>query len=227
MTISSWTSRSLFAVSAVLAFALPTSAFAAVKIVDVMYDPPGADQGREWIQVENIGTTSVNLAGYRLYEGGTNHKLFVAAGTSTLAAGAKAVIATDPAQYAADHPAFAGTVFKSSLSLSNVGETIVLKDAKLAVVDAYTYSAPPVVKEPLPAKNVKAKNSSSASRTASAAQAAAVPLAQLPLVPALPSVWVYGLGLLTLLTLGAGAALYAWPRLGDETSLATEEFNIE
>jgi hypothetical protein len=234
MTKSSWTSRSLFA--ALLAvLMLPSYALAGAKIVDVMYDPPGADQGREWIKVANTGAVPVNLAGYRLYEGGTNHKLTVAAGTSTLDAGAVAIITTDPGQYEADYPAFAGAVFKSSFSLSNVGETIELKDPSLAVVDTYSYTAPPVAKEPLPAKavkpaksvstsaQVKTKNGSSTYAAANS-QAAALPLAA-PL-SAVPMPWVYALGTLTFLVLGTGASLYVWPERR-ATSGPAGEFELE
>lgn len=217
-------------------FVVPTGALAAVKITDVMYNPPGADPGREWIQLTNTGTSSVNMAGYRLHAGGVNHKLVVAAGTSTLAAGAEAIITTDPGQYAADYPAFAGTVFKSSFSLSNTGETISLKDASLGIIDTYSYTAPPVVKDPVPVKSAKSvtnvstpAKSAHASYSAGGNQAAAALLA-LPAVPALPKPWLYGLGLAAILALGAGAALYARPGALDaatETSYAADEFNIE
>jgi hypothetical protein len=231
MTISNWTSRSLFAATILVTLSAPTAAFAAINIVDVMYDPPGADSGHEWIEVSNTGTDSVNLASYRLFEAGTNHKLTVTIGTSTLPAGAKAIIATDPMQYKADHPSFAGAVFKSSFSLSNTGETIEIKDASLAVVDSYSYVAPPVVKEPAPAKALKAtkvakptKTVASTTTKKSATQAAAVPLA-LPTLPAIPSVWLYGLGLAVLLILGAGATLYAKP--ASVTQSGAGEFELE
>jgi len=240
MTKSSSTSRSLFILLLTAAALAPTSAFASVHIVDIMYDPPGADQGREWIKITNTGDAPVDIAKYRLYEGGTNHKLTVAAGTSTLPAGAVAIIATDPAQYAADNPAFAGAIFRSSFSLSNVGETIELKDPLLAVVDTYSYTAPPVVKEPLPPKvtkppksipiatKTKTSTGNASSYTAGANQAASVALV-LPALGALPSVWYYGMGLAALLVLGAGAALYARPSTFGvpATSSPREEFELE
>lgn len=241
MTKSSSTSLSFFTAALALSLlccAVPAQALAAVRIVDAMYDPPGADQGHEWIKIANTGPTPVSIAGYRLYEGGTNHKLSIASGTSTLDVGAVAIITTDPGQYEADNPSFAGAIFKSSFSLSNVGETIELKDPLLKVVDTYSYTAPPVVKEPLPAKvakpakstltAAKANTGSAPSYTAGANQAASVALA-VPVLGGLPSIWFYGLGLAALLVLGAGAALYARPISvnGLETSYAQEEFNIE
>ena len=216
---------------------MPTSAFAAVKIVDVMYDPPGADAGHEWIEVTNTGPDAVNLTTYRLFEGGVNHKLAAATGAASLAAGAKAIITTDPAQYAADNPGFSGSVFKSSFSLSNTAETISLKDAKLTTVDTYSYTAPPVVKAAAPVKAPKAVKAPKVKTTKAtkmstpyigASQSAAVSLANLPQLPAIPRLWLYGLGLATLLLLCAAATVYAWPVTPTlATSGPSEEFELE
>lgn len=226
MTISSSTFRRILLSAAVFFICtLPTSALADIKIVDVMYNPPGNDQGHEWIEIENTGTSTSNLTGYRLFEGGVNHKLAVAVGTSSLTAGAKAIITTDPGQYAADYPSFAGAIFKSSFSLLNSGDTIELKDPALAVVDTYSYTAPPVVKAPA----AKAASSSAKKYPASAYKAgdeqAAAPAASLPALPAVPSALLYGFGLVTLLILGAGAALYARPAAG--TNGSAKEFELE
>ncbi len=210
---------------------LPVNASAAIRITDVLYDPDGVDSGREWIHITNTGPDAVSLSGYRLFEGGTNHKLTVTSGTSSLPVGGEAIITTDPAQYKTDHPKFAGAIFKSSFSLSNTGETIELRDSTLHTVDTYSYIAPPVVKAQKAAKTSKKVSSSlpksANSGTYSGNQAAAVALSDLPSMPALPSVWVYGLGLGAVLLVGAAAALYARPLSKSETYTAAGEFNIE
>jgi hypothetical protein len=243
MTISNSTFRKITATlcPALIFFAVPAMALASVHITNVMYDPEGADAGHEWIEIANQDSTPVNLYGYRLGEGGTNHKITVVSGTSTLLAGATAVIVTDPAEYSLEHPSFAGTVFKSSFSLSNTGETIELKDAKLSVVDSYNYTAPPVVKA-VPVKKAKklsAKSKSALSQTNAKVTTpfgggdsgtAALPLVGTPGLPALPTSWAYGLGLAALLVVGGGAALYAKPAsqsIRFETLSDEEEFNIE
>lgn len=234
MTISTWTSRSLLFIAVnLLIFVHATSALAAVRIAGIMYDPPGADEGHEWIQLTNTGTDAVNLAGYRLFEGDTNHKLTVAAGTSTLLAGVEAIIATDPAQYESDHPDFRGTIFKSSFSLSNTGETIALKDAKLAVVDTYSYTAPPAATKPVPSKVASTKKTSyapgksSTSYDAGANQAAALPLAHLPSLPEVPRPWLYLAGVVSLILLGATTVLYAKAAPVAVTAGTGEEFELE
>jgi hypothetical protein len=233
MTKSSSTFRRILISAAVFFICvLPANALAAIRITAVEYDPAGADAGREWIKITNTGPDAVLLSDYRLFEGGVNHKLSAAGGASALDAGAVAIIATDPAQYLADHPSYEGVVFKSSFSLSNTGETIVLKDAKLTTVDTYSYTAPPVVKAPAPPKAAKTPKTSATKNKATTyvgdTQAAAVELSNTPSLPVLPNVWTYGLGLAALLTVGAGAALYARPpRPMTETFLGPDEFNIE
>lgn len=195
-----------------------------------MYDPPGADNDHEWVEVANTGPDSVNLATYRLSEGGTNHKIVATVGTSSIAAEGNAIIATDPAQYLADNPGFSGSIFKSSFSLSNTGETIALKDAKLVTVDTYSYTAPPVVKAPAPVKASKVTKSAKvvAAPYIGASQSAAAGLANTPRLPALPRLWLYGLSLATLLILIAGATLYVWPVANSlATSGPSEEFELE
>jgi len=220
MTISSSISRKLaFAAAVFFICVLPANALAALRITAVMYDPDGPDQGREWVQVTNEGSEPVALMGYRLFEGGTNHKLSAAVGTSTIAAGAKAIIATDPAQYMSEHPSFTGTIFKSSFSLSNNGETIELRDAKLATVDSYTYTAPPVA--PKAAKSTSVKKSTKTAKAPAgkssyiytdntmAGDMAASPMLLNPLLPQVSGVWLYGLALVATVLLGACALLYA------------------
>lgn len=105
-----------------------------------MYDPPGANAGNQWVEVTNEGQAPINIFGYRLAEGGTNHKLSLASGTTTLGAGESAIIANDTDAFSTNFPDYGGSLFKSAFSLaSKKGDTIILKDAKLDTVDTVTY----------------------------------------------------------------------------------------
>ena len=86
------------------ALAAPARAFAAVQFTEVMYDAPGADTGREWLEVTNAGAVAVDTAGYKLFESGVNHGLILVQGTTTLAAGESAVITANPQKFLADYP---------------------------------------------------------------------------------------------------------------------------
>jgi len=139
-----WTTkgRSLAAIIGIfLSFAAPTVACASVQFTEIMYDAPGADTGREWIEITNTGQSSVDLTGYKLFESGVNHNLTPVQGTTTLAAGESAIITADMQKFLADYPAYTGAIFKSPFSLLNTSGSFALKDKTLAMVDSASYSA--------------------------------------------------------------------------------------
>lgn len=43
-----------------------------IIINEVLYDPSGADSGREWIELKNIGQTEIDLAGWKIQSGGAS-----------------------------------------------------------------------------------------------------------------------------------------------------------
>ena len=132
----------VFAAGVLSIVLMPTIAFAsqgALEITEIMYDAPGSDTGREWLEVANTGTTTVDLLGYKIFEGGVNHGISIVSGTSTLAVGEVAVVSNDPQKFFADFPHYTGTLLKSSFSLLNAGETLALKDGKLTTLTSATY----------------------------------------------------------------------------------------
>jgi hypothetical protein len=106
-----------------------------------MYDAPGSDTGREWIEVANAGSENLDIGKYKLAESGTNHGLKVVRGSSVLASGATVIIAADPQKFLTDYPAYAGALFDSAFSLSNEGETLAIKNASSSVLDTVSYVA--------------------------------------------------------------------------------------
>src|SRR3989344_4276863 len=118
---------------------VPFAISAQVLISEIMYDAPGADTGREWIEIENTSASPISLTGWKLNEQSVNHMLTVSQGTSTLLGGAFAIIASDPEKFRTDWPHFSGTIFDSSFSLSNTGETFSLRNNTSAFVDQISY----------------------------------------------------------------------------------------
>lgn len=92
-------SASTFVVLSLLA--LPIVARAQLAITEIMYDVPGSDSGREWIEVQNTGAASIALSEWKLFEANTNHGL-TTDGSDTLAPGSFAIIADDPAKFRTD-----------------------------------------------------------------------------------------------------------------------------
>lgn len=120
-------------------FLFPFVAHASIVFTEVMYDAPGADTSREWVEVQNTGSTSLTLRGWKLYEADTNHKIS-AVGEGMIVPGGYAVIVASSEKFKADWPNYAGVMYDSTFSLANTGETLVLKDASSTPLATLTYS---------------------------------------------------------------------------------------
>jgi len=95
-----------------------------LEITEVMFDPDGADSGREWVEILNTDGI-LNLSDYRFFENNVHHQMTVYLGDEILENGGFAVIADEADTFLAEHPGFSGTLFDSSWSsLSNNGELI-------------------------------------------------------------------------------------------------------
>lgn len=109
-----------------------------------MYDlETGSDSGREWVEVFNAGATSATLTEWKVFEGSTNHSIAAHTGGEVLASSAYAILADNPAKFLEDWPSYTGPLFDSAFSLSNTGETLVLRccGSDLADKDSVTYSS--------------------------------------------------------------------------------------
>ncbi|MSU56220.1 MAG: PKD domain-containing protein [Candidatus Taylorbacteria bacterium] len=116
-----------FSLAVGVCFAVPGLVFASVAITEIMYDLPGTDTGREWVEVQNTGSTEISFLKWKLFEANTNHGLTLFQGNATTSASGFAIIADDPTKFLTDNPSYSGTLFKSSFSLLNTGETFELK----------------------------------------------------------------------------------------------------
>ena len=105
-----------------------------------MYDLTESDEGREWVEIFNNGTESVDLSEWKFSEGGTSHSLSFFRGDSILTAHSYAIIVDDPAKFLLDYPNAEGMILKSSFSLNNSGETISIKNRDL-LINEVTYNS--------------------------------------------------------------------------------------
>lgn len=132
---------SFFIVCAAL---IPGAVSAQVVLSEIMYDlESGSDSGREWVEVFNSGGSSVTLTEWKLFENGTNHSLATYSGGEALVSGGYAIIADNPANFLSDNPGFSGVLFDSAFSLSNTGETLILRccGSDLVDKDSVTYAS--------------------------------------------------------------------------------------
>lgn len=120
---------------------LPVSTFAQIVISEVMYSLDGADDGREWIEVQNTGSIDIDFSMWKFRENNSNHGLTLTQGNQNILAGGYAIVADDPSKFLTDWPNFSGTIFDSSFSLSNTGEALVLRDSTLTDKDTISYSS--------------------------------------------------------------------------------------
>lgn len=124
---------------AICVFAVQTHA---MQITEVMYDAPGTDTDREWIEIYNDGADALPVASLKLFEANTNHGITSISGGSEIPSGEYAIIAANGTAFAADYPNFSGILTDSSFSLANTGETIAIKqDTETLVSVSYDPSA--------------------------------------------------------------------------------------
>jgi hypothetical protein len=117
---------------------IPLVTFASAQITEIMYDVPGTDTGREWIEIQNTGSTTLDLSTWKIYEANTNHKITTVA-NSNVPAGGFAVVADSSDKFKIDNPGYTGLVFDSTFSLSNEGESITLRNQDGGDVDTVSY----------------------------------------------------------------------------------------
>lgn len=118
-----------------------TSINASMVINEIMYDLPGSDTDREWIEIVNASGDVIDLSEWKFFEANTNHKLTLLQGEVTLSPGAYAVIVDNPEKFKNDWPGYSGTLFDSSFSLNNTGETISLRTPEFNDVGSITYTS--------------------------------------------------------------------------------------
>jgi len=112
----------------------------ALIITEINFDPAGSDDGREWIEVFNEGSSAKDFTTYKFFEANTNHGVDVVFGDKNINPSEYAVLVQDMTKFKADFPSYAGKIFKSSFSLSNTGEVLSLKDSGGAIVSTVNYS---------------------------------------------------------------------------------------
>lgn len=122
---------------------LPLLSSAQIQITEIMYDLVGGDTGKEWIEVYNSGSTSVDLSEWFLFENETNHRIssVIEDGNSIIEVGAYAVLVDNPEKFYEDWPNFSGLVLDSAFSLKNIDELLVIKNPDKEETDSIHYYA--------------------------------------------------------------------------------------
>jgi len=112
-----------------------------VKINEIMYNLPGLDRNREWIELFNGGPEDINITGWKFFEYSTDssHLFTLGQDSMVIPTGEYAIVAADATTFLNEHPACNCTVIESGFWLSNTGDTITLKDASSVIIDEVSY----------------------------------------------------------------------------------------
>lgn len=116
-------------------FALPERM--PLRIVELMYNPPGSGDETEYFELMNTGDEAIDLAGVKITEFSSGGYTFTG---GTLAAGARIVVVKDPAAFAAAYPDVTNVapgVFSGSLA--NEGELVSLRGPLGELLQSFTY----------------------------------------------------------------------------------------
>ncbi len=120
-------------------FLLNWSSANALIISEIQFDPSGTDSDREWLEVYNDESATIDFSKYKFFENGENHGL-TALGSSSLLPGEYTLIIQDLTEFNKDFPSNTFKLFKSSFNLLNTGEALSIKNNSGTVVDSYTYN---------------------------------------------------------------------------------------
>jgi hypothetical protein len=112
----------------------------ALMISEIQFDPVGTDTDREWVEIFNDTSSSVDLTTYKFFENNTNHGIDILSGDKNVESGEYVVLVQDLNKFKTDYPNYSGKIFKSSFSLSNTGESLSLKDKDGNILNAVNYS---------------------------------------------------------------------------------------
>jgi hypothetical protein len=118
-----------------------------MTLTEVMYNPgkykgSSADTNREWVEIYNGSTSTIDLTNWKLNENNTNHGINSYKGSQFVAPGAYAIIADDAATFVAEYGSIRAPVFDSSFTLPNDADTITLKNASGTAIDSMSYPPP-------------------------------------------------------------------------------------
>ncbi len=111
----------------------------ALEITEIMYNPEGADTNREWVEIYNDESQSVDITIWHFFENDTHHGLYPD-GFQNLDSGEYALIVKDVAS-ARSELGSGIKYIKASFSLNNTGEPIALSDADKNIIDQVHYQS--------------------------------------------------------------------------------------
>ncbi len=118
-------------------YCITSISYAAIDFREIMYNPEGSDTNKEWIEIYNNGDP-VDISEFYLYENDIYHGLYPD-NFSTLGNGERALIVKDIPMARSELGSNINYI-KSSFSLNNTGESLIIADNNKDSVSSYTYN---------------------------------------------------------------------------------------
>lgn len=113
--------------------------YSCIKINEIMYDPPGNDSKKEWIELQSLCANPIDFTELQLEESGQKHRIFGSEeNVSLIEPNGFAILTSDPVSFLIDYPGIKN-VYKCALNLKNTGEKINLIFDN-SIIDAISYS---------------------------------------------------------------------------------------
>jgi hypothetical protein len=109
-----------------------------IIINEILANEPGSATSGEFVELVNVGGTSINLSGWTLWDSTSARHTFA---SGTVLAPGKAVVVFGAASGIPAGTSNAVAASTATLSLGNSGDTVAVKDATGASIDAFTYSS--------------------------------------------------------------------------------------
>jgi hypothetical protein len=119
---------------------LSSSAFAEVMISEIMYDPYGTETKKEWIELYNAGSETLNITGWKIKDGTTARTLNLYSGSFILDPDSFVILARNGENFSNEYTSYVGTVLESSFSLTNSGKELYLLNQLNEIVDNVNYT---------------------------------------------------------------------------------------
>lgn len=114
-----------------------------VRITEILYDAEGRDNGKEYVEVVNIGPGEIDMTTVKFFERddrSTGRSIKQGIGGTILQPGGVAVIVADPTLFSSNYDFDGAVLDTSGFTLLNAGSTVSLKQSG-RVLHSITYSS--------------------------------------------------------------------------------------
>jgi len=116
-----------------------TTQAAELIFTEIMYNPEGTDNNKEWVEIFNISTSTIEINSDWRFNDGSNHLINLYQGNSGITSSTFFILADDGENFLNNYPNFSGIIFESAMTLNNTADTIQLLNNE-EIITEFTYT---------------------------------------------------------------------------------------